>query len=116
MLVLSDRNLTTHTLTRRIAAAHAQLLGRCKANRKLPMVGRLGGGSWLSLLGGVQVRVIDAEITIATRAGRARGSLRRLRAALGFVEVLRILEHDVGQNQGDGEPLDEGKEPPPVDR
>jgi len=76
MLVLCDRNLTTHTLTGRIAAAHAHLLGRCKANRKLPVLGRLHDGSWLSVLGGVTVRVIDAEITIATRAGRASGSYR----------------------------------------
>ena len=76
MLVLCDRNLTTHTLTGRIAAAHAHLLGRCKANRKLPVVGRLHDGSWLSVLGGVQVRVVDAEITIATGAGRASGSYR----------------------------------------
>ena len=76
MLVLCDRNLTTAALTSRIAATGAHLLGRCKANRKLPMVGRLGDGSWLSLLGGVQVRVIDAEITIATSAGRASGSYR----------------------------------------
>lgn len=71
MLVLCDRNLTTATLTGRIAASGAQLLGRCKANRKLPMLGRLPDGSWRSLLGGVQVRVIDAQITIATGAGRA---------------------------------------------
>ena len=76
MLVLCDRNLTTHTLTGRIAAAHAHLLGRCKANRKLPLVGRLHDGSYLSVLGGVTVCVIDAEITIATRAGRASGSYR----------------------------------------
>jgi hypothetical protein len=76
MLVLCDRNLTTHTLTGRIAAADAHLLGRCKANRKLPLVGRLHDGSYLSVLGGVTVRVIDAEITIATRAGRASGSYR----------------------------------------
>ena len=76
MLVLCDRNLTTHTLTGRIAAAHAHLLGRCKANRKLPLVGRLHDGSYLSVLGGVTVGVIDAEITIATRAGRASGSYR----------------------------------------
>ena len=76
MLVLCDRNLTTHTLTGRIAAAHAHLLGRCKANRKLPVLGRLHDGSWLSVLGGVTVRVIDAEITVATRAGRASGSYR----------------------------------------
>ena len=76
MLVLCDRNLTTHTLTGRIAAAHAHLLGRCKANPKLPLVGRLHDGSYLSVLGGVTVCVIDAEITIATRAGRASGSYR----------------------------------------
>jgi Insertion element 4 transposase N-terminal/Transposase DDE domain len=76
MLVLCDRNLTTAALTGRIAASGAQLLGRCKANRKLPMLGRLPDGSWRSLLGGVQVRVIDAEITIATGAGRATGSYR----------------------------------------
>jgi IS4 transposase len=63
-------------LTGRIAAADAHLLGRCKANRKLPLVGRLHDGSYLSVLGGVTVRVIDAEITIATRAGRASGSYR----------------------------------------
>jgi len=39
-----------------------------------------------------------------------------LRAAFGFVEVLRIVDHNHGQDQDDGEPLDEGEEPPPVDR
>jgi hypothetical protein len=76
MLVLCDRNLTTNTLTRRIAATDAHLLGRCKTNRNLPVLGRLADGSWLSVMGGVSVRVIAAEITITTRAGRARGSYR----------------------------------------
>ena len=76
MLVLCDRNLTTAALTRHIATSGAHLLGRCKADRKLPLLGRLPDGSWLSLLGGVQVRVVEAEITIATRAGRATGAYR----------------------------------------
>jgi hypothetical protein len=76
MLVLTDRNLTTNTLIRHLAAADAHLLGRCKTNRKLPVLGRLHDGSWLSLLGGVQVRVVDAQITIATSAGRASGNSR----------------------------------------
>jgi hypothetical protein len=76
MLVLTDRNLTTAALTRRIAATHAHLLGRCKTNRKLPVLRRLGDGSWLSILGGVEVRVVAAEITIATSAGRASGVYR----------------------------------------
>jgi hypothetical protein len=76
MLVLCDRNLTTNTLTRRIAATDAQLLGRCKADRKLPVLRRLHDGSYLSVMGGVTVRVIAAEITVATSAGRATGSYR----------------------------------------
>jgi hypothetical protein len=76
MLVLLDRNLTTNTLTRRIAATNAHLLGRCKSDRKLPLLRRLADGSWLSVLGGVSVRVVCAEVTIATRAGRATGVYR----------------------------------------
>jgi hypothetical protein len=76
MLVLCDRNLTTAALTRRIAATDAHLLGRCKSDRKLPVLRRLADRSWLSVLGGVTVRVVQAEITIATRAGRATASYR----------------------------------------
>jgi Transposase DDE domain len=76
MLVLTDRNLTTAALTRRIAATDAHLLGRCKANRKLPVLRRLADGSYLSVMGGVSVRVVGAEITVATSAGRATGNYR----------------------------------------
>jgi hypothetical protein len=76
MLVLLDRNLTTNTLTRGIATTGAHLLGRCKSDRKLPLLGRLPDGSWLSVLGGIQVRVVCAEVTIATSAGRATGVYR----------------------------------------
>jgi hypothetical protein len=43
-------------------------------------------------------------------------ALRRLRAAFGFVEVLRIVDHHDDQDQDDGERLDEGEELPPADR
>ena len=76
MLVLCDRNLTTNTLARRVAATDAHLLGRCKADRKLPLLRRLDDGSYLSVMGGVTVRVICAEITSATSAGRATASYR----------------------------------------
>ena len=44
-------------------------------------------------------------------------ALRRLRAAYGFVEVLRIIDHD-GQDQeeDEDEALNEGEEAPPADR
>jgi hypothetical protein len=41
-------------------------------------------------------------------------ALRRLRAAFGFVEVLRIIDHD--QDQDQDEPLKDGEQAPPADR
>jgi hypothetical protein len=43
-------------------------------------------------------------------------ALRRLRAAFGFVEVLRIVDHDDDQDQDDGEPTEEDEDFPPADR
>jgi hypothetical protein len=42
-------------------------------------------------------------------------ALRRLRVAFGFVMVLRIVDHDQGQNQDD-EPIEEGEQTPPADQ
>lgn len=69
MLLLADRNFAVADLIGRINATGAQLLIRCKNGRKLPAISRLSDGSWLTVVGGVRVRVIDAEIT-ATLGGR----------------------------------------------
>jgi len=42
-------------------------------------------------------------------------ALRRLRAAFGFVEVLRIVDHHDDQDQDD-EPIEEGEPPSPAGR
>jgi len=42
-------------------------------------------------------------------------ALRRLRAAFGFVEVLRIVDHDPSQDQDD-QPIEDGEQAPPADR
>jgi hypothetical protein len=41
-------------------------------------------------------------------------ALRRLRAAFGFIEILRIVDHDDGQDQDDDEPTEEGEPPAPA--
>ena len=54
--------------------------------------------------------------TTATVAGRPmaeldpdqEAALRRLRAAFGFVEVLRVINHNDGQDQDDDQRTDEG--------
>jgi hypothetical protein len=69
MLLLADRNFAAADLITRIASTGADLLIRAKNNRVLPAITRLPDGSWLSRLGGTDVRVIDAEVT-ATLGGR----------------------------------------------
>ena len=68
MLLLADRNFAVCDLVEQIHTTGADLLIRCKNNRNLPTVGRYHDGSRLALLGGVVVRVIDAEITVHTEA------------------------------------------------
>jgi hypothetical protein len=43
-------------------------------------------------------------------------ALRRLRAAFGFVEVLRIVDHNDDHDQDDDEPLERGEQAPPADQ
>ncbi|TDQ04587.1 transposase IS4-like protein [Labedaea rhizosphaerae] len=69
MLLLGDRNFAAGDLITRIAATGADLLIRAKNNRALPPINHLPDRSWLSRLGGLEIRVIDAEIT-ATLGGR----------------------------------------------
>ncbi|WP_285631679.1 IS4 family transposase [Lentzea sp. NBRC 102530] len=69
MLLLADRNFAMADLIGRIASTGAELLIRAKANRVLPAIARLPDGSWLTVLGGIEVRVIEAEIT-ATLGGQ----------------------------------------------
>jgi hypothetical protein len=71
MLLLGDRNFAVAELIGHIAATGADLLIRAKSSRVLPVLARLPDGSWLSRLGGVEIRVIDAEVT-ALLGGRTR--------------------------------------------
>ena len=70
MVVLGDRNFAAADLMEAIAERGADLLIRVKSGRRLPVCARCGDGSWLSRIGGVEVRVICAQITLATTAGR----------------------------------------------
>lgn len=66
MLLLADRNFAVRDLVEQIHTTGADLLIRCKTNRRIPTIGRYRDGSRLALLGNVVVRVIDAEITVHT--------------------------------------------------
>jgi hypothetical protein len=79
MILLADRNFAAGFLAAQVAAARAEFLIRARTGRGgpgLPVLRRLPDGSWLSLFGGVPVRVIDAEITTVTAAGRTASRYR----------------------------------------
>jgi hypothetical protein len=79
MILLPTGPLGAGLLAAQIAPARAKFLIRVRAGRgaaKLPVVRRLHDGYGVSRFGGVPVRVIDAEIAIASSAGRAAGRYR----------------------------------------
>jgi hypothetical protein len=76
MILLGDRNFGAADLIRDTAATQADVLIRLKHGRTMPVLARYRDGSYLSILGGLRVRVVDARITIATTAGRHTGVYR----------------------------------------
>lgn len=82
MLLLADRNYAAADLVTTLAATGAELLIRCKSGRRLPLISRYRDGSWLSTIGGVRVRVIDARIAVKTSAGTCTGDYRLITTLL----------------------------------
>ncbi|WP_212612626.1 IS4 family transposase [Pseudonocardia hierapolitana] len=76
MILLADRNFAAAGLLAQIAATGAQVLVRLKNSRTMPVLARYPDGSYLSTLAALPVRVIEAEITITTTAGRHTGVYR----------------------------------------
>ncbi|MFF0659605.1 IS4 family transposase [Micromonospora tulbaghiae] len=82
MLLLADRNYAAADLIATFTATGADLLIRCKAGRRLPLIRRYRDGSWLSVIGGQHVRVIEARISITTTAGSHTGDYRLITTLL----------------------------------
>lgn len=82
MLLLADRNYAAAGLFTTLAATGAQLLIRCKNGRKLPALRRHRDGSFSSIIDGLPIRVIDAQISITTTAGTHTGGYRLITTLL----------------------------------
>jgi hypothetical protein len=76
MIVLLDRGFDSNAFLAALAATDAQFLVRLNGNRKPPVLRRYRDGSYLSLIAGVRVRIIECDITIVTTAGRHTGTYR----------------------------------------
>jgi hypothetical protein len=82
MLLLGDRNYAAADLVTALAATGAHLLIRAKANRRLPILRRLRDGSWLSVIAGLPIRVVEAQISITTTTGTRTGDYRLITTLL----------------------------------
>jgi Insertion element 4 transposase N-terminal/Transposase DDE domain len=85
MVLLADRNFAAGGLLAQVAQAKADMLVRAKTGAggpKLPILTRHRDGSYQSRFGGVPVRVVEAEITITTSAGRVTGVYRLITTLL----------------------------------
>jgi hypothetical protein len=77
MLVLLDRAFDANAFLREVAATGALLLARAKSTRHPVVLGHLPDGSYLSDLGGLEVRVIEASVTVTGADGsRVRDGYR----------------------------------------
>lgn len=97
MIVLGDRNFAAADLIADITGTGADVLIRVKTSRRLPVCRRLADGSYLSHIGPVQVRVIDARLTITTTDGQREACYRLITTvtepACGAEEIVRLY-HD----------------------
>ena len=64
MLVLWDKGFDGNAFLAKVTATGAQVLGRMRGYRTPPVLVRLPDGSYLSHLAGVNVRIIEAVITV----------------------------------------------------
>jgi hypothetical protein len=69
MLVLADRGFDGNAFLQAVAGARAQFLVRAKSTRRPPVLAVLPDGSWLTRIAGLQLRVIDAVITVTGTDG-----------------------------------------------
>jgi Transposase DDE domain len=82
MLVLMDRGFDGGEFLRQAAATKAQFLVRLTATRRPPVLGHLPDGSVLSLIGGVKVQIIIAQVTVTCADGTRYGGSYRLATTL----------------------------------
>ena len=82
MLVLMDRGFDAGEFLAGVAATRAQFLVRLTATRRPPVLRHLPDGSFTSVIGGVRVRIITAEVTVTCHDSTRYGGCYRLATTL----------------------------------
>lgn len=82
MLVLMDRGFDAGEFLAGVHATKARFLVRLRSTRRPPILRHLPDGSFISLIGGVKVRIITAEVTVTCHNGTSYGDSYRLATTL----------------------------------
>jgi Insertion element 4 transposase N-terminal/Transposase DDE domain len=82
MLLLTDRGFDSGDFLAAVNATGARFLGRLNGNRRPPVLRHLPDGSFLSVIGGVKVRIITAAVTVTCHDGTSYGGTYRLATTL----------------------------------
>jgi Insertion element 4 transposase N-terminal/Transposase DDE domain len=82
MLVLWDKGFDANAFLAEVAGTGAMLLGRVKANRRLPVIAHLSDGSYHSCIGRVRVRIVEATVKITCVDGTTYTGVYRLATTL----------------------------------
>ena len=69
MVVWWDKGFDSNSFLAQVHGTGARILGRLRDNRRIPVLVRLVDGSYLSTIGAVRVRVVDARITVTVKDG-----------------------------------------------
>jgi hypothetical protein len=85
MLVLMDRAYDAAAFLAEVAGTGAELLARGKASRRPVVLEILPDGSYLSRIGGLDVRIIEADVMVTGADGSRCGDRFRL--------ITTLLDH-----------------------
>ncbi|MEV0972019.1 hypothetical protein [Microtetraspora glauca] len=69
MLVLWDKGFDSNAFLAQVAATGAQILGRLRSNRRTPVLTLFADGSYLTTVGTLQIRVVEAQVTVTCADG-----------------------------------------------
>lgn len=78
MLLLVDRGFDGDDLLASVAATGAQILARCRSSRRPPVLAVLDDGSYLTRIGALKLRVIEANVTVTDADGSTSAGVYRL--------------------------------------
>ncbi|WP_196470253.1 transposase [Planomonospora sp. ID91781] len=82
MPVLWDKGFDGNDFLAQVTATGAQVLARVRSNRRTPLLLHLRDGSYLTMIGTVKVRVIDAQIAVTCADGTTFTGSYRLATTL----------------------------------